>query len=122
MLREMLKSKIHGAVVGECNIHYAGSVTVPADICRQADLLPGEKVQVVNVDTGARLETYVIEGKRPRFYALNGGAARCAHPGDRLLIISYATLSDEEARRWKPVVLGLDAKNRVVRRRGARKK
>jgi aspartate 1-decarboxylase len=118
MMREMLKSKIHGAVLTEANINYQGSITVPADICAQAGILEGEKVQVVNVNTGARLETYVIAGRKPRRYALNGGAARKAVPGDRLLIISYAIMTDDEARRLRPVVLLMDGDNRVARRKG----
>jgi aspartate 1-decarboxylase len=118
MLREMLKSKIHGAILTESNLNYTGSVTIPADVCRAADVLDGEKVQVVNATTGARLETYVIAGRRRGHYALNGGAARWGHPGDKLLIISYAAMPDEAACRWRPTILILDAKNRIVRRKG----
>lgn len=120
MIREMLKSKIHGAVLSETNISYNGSITVPADVCAQADVLPGEKVQVVNVDTGARLETYVIAGDKPRHFALNGGAARYGLPGDRLLVISYAAMEDAEARRFRPTILIMDGRNRVARRKGPR--
>jgi len=120
MLREMLKSKIHGAVLSETNLDYPGSVTIPREVCARADILAGEKVQVVNVNTGARLETYVLAGTKPRHYALNGGAARWGLPGDRLLIISYATMIDTEARRFHPTILVLDAANRVARRKGPR--
>jgi aspartate 1-decarboxylase len=122
MLREMLKSKIHGAVLCETNIDYAGSVTIPADICAEADLLAGEKVQVVNVNTGMRLETYVIAGGKPRHFALNGGAARCGLPGDRLLVISYAILDDAQARRFRPTILVMDGRNRVARRKGPQRR
>ena len=77
---------------------------------------------MVNLNNGARLETYLIEGKKPRLYALNGGAARLAHPGDRLLIMSYGFMDEAEARRFRPTVLVLDEKNRVRRRTGPRKR
>lgn len=120
MFREMLKSKIHGAVLSEANLGYQGSITVPRDICAAASILDGEKVQVVNVNTGMRLETYVIAGNRPRHFALNGGAARCGLPGDRLLVMSYAAMDDAEARRFRPTILMMDGRNRVARRKGPR--
>ncbi|MDP8931574.1 MAG: aspartate 1-decarboxylase [Actinomycetota bacterium] len=116
MRRTMMKSKIHRATVTEANLHYVGSVTVDAGLMEQADLLPYEKVQVVNVSNGARLETYVIEGQRDSgTFTLNGAAARLVHPGDKVIIISYAELEEEEARRHRPAIVFVDEQNRVTR-------
>lgn len=116
MRRTMMKSKIHRATVTEANLHYVGSVTVDAELMEQADLLPFEKVQVVDISNGARLETYVIEG-RPGSgtVTLNGAAARLVQPGDKVIVISYAEFEEEEARRHRPVVVFVDEQNRVSR-------
>ena len=99
MLRHMAKSKIHGVTVTQTELQYEGSITIDADLMRPADLLPGERVQVVNLANGARLETYVIEGPPGSgTICLNGPAARLAAVGDKVHIISYALYEDAEAR------------------------
>jgi aspartate 1-decarboxylase len=115
MRRTMMKSKIHRATITEANLDYVGSITIDRELMDAADLLPNEKVQVVDNDNGARLETYVIEGPRGSgVICLNGAAARLVHPGDTIIIISYADLDDAEARRWEPTVVFVDADNREV--------
>jgi aspartate 1-decarboxylase len=116
MRRTMMKSKIHRATITEADLHYVGSITIDRDLMDAADLLPNEKVQVVDNDNGARLETYVIEGPRGSgVICLNGAAARLVHPGDTIIIISYADLEDAEARRWEPTVVFVDEDNRPSR-------
>ena len=116
MLRSMLKSKIHRAVVTETNLKYEGSITIDSDLLAAADILPYEKVQVVNINNGARLETYAIPGQAGQgTMCMNGAAARCAEPGDIIIIIAYCLLDNAEASRHKPVVVQVDARNRIVR-------
>jgi aspartate 1-decarboxylase len=113
--RTMLKSKIHRATVTQADLHYVGSVTVDADLMAAADLLPGEQVAIVDVTNGARLETYVIEGEPGSgVIGINGAAAHLVHPGDLVILISYAQMDDEQARRYEPRVVHVDAANRVV--------
>ncbi|MFA9444169.1 aspartate 1-decarboxylase [Egicoccus sp. AB-alg6-2] len=113
MRRMLMKSKIHRATVTEANLDYVGSITIDRDLMEAADLLPNEKVQVVDNDNGARFETYVIEGPRGSgVLCLNGAAARLVHPGDTVIVISYAEFEDDEARRWEPTVVFVDADNR----------
>ena len=115
MRRTMLKSKIHRATVTQADLHYVGSLTVDADLMEAADLLPGEQVHVVDIDNGARLETYVIEGPRGSgVIGINGAAARLVHPGDLVIVISYASLEDAEARAFAPRVVHVGADNRVT--------
>ena len=115
MLRTMMKSKIHRATVTQADLHYVGSVTVDADLLDAADLLEGELVHIVDVTNGARLETYVIEGERGSgVIGINGAAAHLVHPGDLVILISYAQMDDELARRYQPRVVHVDAHNRVV--------
>lgn len=114
MYRTMLKSKIHRATVTEADLHYVGSITVDADLMDAADLLPGEQVAVVDVTNGARLETYVIEGERGSgVIGINGAAAHLVHPGDLVIVISYAALPDTEAKAFVPKVVFVDDANRV---------
>ncbi|MGW7417751.1 aspartate 1-decarboxylase [Streptomyces sp. NPDC054863] len=116
MQRIMLKSKIHRATVTEANLHYVGSVTVDRDLMDAADLLVGEQVHIVNVNNGARLETYVIEGERGSgVICLNGAAARLVAPGDIVIIIGYAGVDDAEARALEPKVVFVDEHNQVVK-------
>ncbi len=116
MLREMCKSKLHGATLTETCLHYSGSITIDEALMEQADILANERVQVVNVNTGARFDTYVIRGDRGSgVIGLNGAAARLGEPGDKVIIMSYCLLDDEEARAWKPRILVLDEHNRVER-------
>jgi aspartate 1-decarboxylase len=113
--RTMLKSKIHRATVTQADLHYVGSVTVDQDLLDAADLLPGERVAIVDVTNGARLETYIIPGERGSgVLGINGAAAHLVHPGDLVILISYAQLDDELARRYQPRVVHVDAANRIV--------
>ncbi|WP_375165200.1 aspartate 1-decarboxylase [Streptomyces sp.] len=115
MLRTLFKSKIHRATVTQADLHYVGSVTVDADLMEAADLLPGELVHIVDIDNGARLETYVIEGERGSgVIGINGAAAHLVHPGDLVILISYAQMDDAEARSFVPRVVHVDAGNRIV--------
>ncbi len=114
MLRTMYKSKIHRATLTDANLHYEGSATIDSDLLDAADILPYEKVQIVNINTGSRLETYVIEGKRGSGnICLNGAAARLGEPGDVIIIISYAEVDDIEAREWEPKTILVDENNRI---------
>lgn len=111
----MFKSKIHRATVTEANLNYVGSVTIDEVLLEAADILPGERVQIVNNNNGARFETYVIKGPRNSgTICLNGAAARLVQPGDTIIIISYALMDREEARNFKPTVVLVDEKNRVA--------
>ncbi|MNI02694.1 Aspartate 1-decarboxylase precursor [compost metagenome] len=115
MYRTMMKSKIHRATVTEANLNYVGSITIDENLMERADLLENEKVQIVNNNNGARLETYVIPGPRGSgVICLNGAAARLVQPGDTVIIISYAQMSQEEVQRHKPTVLFVDENNRPV--------
>jgi aspartate 1-decarboxylase len=115
MLREMMKSKIHRATVTDAHLDYVGSLTVDADLLRAADLLVDEKVHVVNVNTGARFETYVIEGEAGSgTICANGAAARLVQPGDLVIVISYGHFDEEEVRRHRPRVVFVDSRNRIV--------
>ena len=115
MFRTMLKSKIHRATVTQADLHYVGSVTVDEDLMDAADLLPGEQVAIVDINNGSRLETYVIAGPRGTgIIGINGAAARLVAPGDLVILISYATMTDAEARSFVPKVVFVDAENKVV--------
>jgi L-aspartate-alpha-decarboxylase len=106
MLIEVLKSKIHRAVVTEANLNYVGSITIDEDLMDASNIIENEKVQVVNVNNGERLETYVIKGKRGSgVCCLNGPAARKAAVGDIVIIISYAQMEFEEAKQFKPAIV-----------------
>lgn len=103
---ELLKSKIHRAVITEANLNYIGSITIDEDLMDAANIIENEKVQVVNVNNGERLETYVIKGKRASgICCLNGPAARKAAVGDIVVIISYASMDFEEAKHFKPTLV-----------------
>ena len=115
MLLTMMKSKIHRATVTEANLNYVGSITIDAALMRAARILPGEKVQVVNNNNGARLETYTIAGEEESgIICLNGAAARLVQPGDTVIIITYALVEAKEAGEFRPVVVMVDHHNRVV--------
>lgn len=106
MLIEVLKSKIHRAVITEANLNYVGSITIDEDLMDAANLIANEKVQVVNVNNGERLETYVIKGKRGSgVICMNGPAARLVAVGDVVIIISYATMEFEEAKKFSPTAI-----------------
>jgi len=111
----MMKAKIHRATVTEANLNYVGSVTIDQDLMELVDILPDEKVQIVNNNNGARFETYVIPGPRGSgVICLNGAAARLVQPGDKVIIINYGLMSDEEARRHRPRIAIMDERNRVA--------
>jgi aspartate 1-decarboxylase len=113
----MMKSKIHRATVTEANLNYVGSITIDENLMEDADLLENEKVQIVNNNNGARLETYVIPGPRGSgVICLNGAAARLVQPGDTVIIISYAVMSQEELATHKPTVVFVDEHNRSVQK------
>jgi aspartate 1-decarboxylase len=115
MLRTMLKSKIHRATVTQSDLHYVGSVTIDEDLMDAADLLAGERVAIVDITNGARLETYVIPGARASgVIGINGAAAHLVAPGDLVILIAYGTMDDAESRRYQPRVVFVDANNRIV--------
>lgn len=112
----MMKSKIHRAIVTEADLNYVGSITIDRDLMDAADILPNERVQIVNNNNGERFETYAIEGERGSGQiCLNGAAARLVHPGDILIIISYAILDGKELQGYRPRVVFVDSRNRVER-------
>jgi aspartate 1-decarboxylase len=112
--REMCKSKIHGATVTQAELYYEGSITIDEALLEIADILPFEKVQVVNLNNGARFETYAIPGERNSgVICLNGPAARLGAVGDQIIIISYAQYPEELAQNHKPKVLILDKDNKI---------
>ena len=116
MQRHMLKSKIHRATVTDCNLHYAGSITIDAELMEEADLLPHELVHVLDVDNGSRFETYVIEGRYgSREMCVNGAAARLVQPGDRVIVVSYAVYSEAELALHEPRVVHVDEDNKILR-------
>lgn len=115
MLRTLMKSKIHQARVTEANLNYIGSITIDSDILKQVDILPHEKVQIVNNNNGARLETYVIPGEAGSgVICLNGAAARLVQKDDVVIIISYAQVEEKELASFKPKVAILNEKNEIT--------
>ncbi len=114
MLRYMCKSKIHRATVTDANLNYKGSVTIDAGLMKASDILPNERVQVVSLSSGGRLETYAIKGKKGEI-CLNGAAARLAQKGDIVIIISYALYTDAEAKKLKPKLIYVNGKNFIVK-------
>ncbi|PYH02284.1 aspartate 1-decarboxylase [Arthrobacter stackebrandtii] len=115
MMRTMFKSKIHRATVTHADLHYVGSVTVDADLLDAADILPGELVSIVDITNGARLETYTIAGERGSgVIGINGAAAHLVNVGDLVILMTYAQMSDAEARDYVPSVVHVDANNKIV--------
>ena len=115
-MRIMMKSKIHRATVTQADLHYVGSVTLDAALMDAADLLEGEQVAIVDITNGARIETYVIPGPRGSgVIGINGAAAHLVHPGDLVILMSYAVLDDAQAKALKPLVVHVDDQNRVVK-------
>ena len=123
MRRRMMKSKIHRAIVTDANLDYVGSITIDRDLMDRADLLEYEQVAVVDIDNGARLETYVIEGERGSGeICLNGAAAHLVHPGDKVIVISYAEFENYElATGYEPVIVHVDTANRPISEELARR-
>ncbi|MDP9401036.1 MAG: aspartate 1-decarboxylase [Actinomycetota bacterium] len=115
MLRTMLKSKGHRAMVTDCDLHYVGSITLDPDLLEAADVLPHEQVHVVDVDNGARFETYAIAGRRGSGEVkVNGAAARLVHRGDTVIVLSYAQVDDAELARHTPRVVHVQAGTNAV--------
>jgi len=116
MWRSMLKSKIHRATVTEANLNYVGSITIDEDLLDAADILAHEQVCVVNINNGARFETYTIAGpKGSGVICLNGAAARLAEPGDKVIIISYAWLEEEKCHTYQPALVFVDENNQQMK-------
>jgi len=116
MQREMLKSKIHRVTVTEAELYYEGSITVDKNLLEAADILPYEKVQVLNFNNGSRLDTYTIEGAAGSgTICLNGPAARFGSVGDEIIIVSYVHLPDEDVKKFKPKVVMVDKKNKITK-------
>ncbi len=115
MTIEILKSNLHRATIAEANLHYIGSIGIDEDLMEAANLIEFEKVQVLNINNGERLETYVIKGERGSgMISLNGAAARKAVAGDLIIIAAFAQMTPEEARLFKPAIVFPDSKNRLV--------
>jgi aspartate 1-decarboxylase len=116
MQRVMLKSKIHRATVTDCDLHYVGSITVDPDLLDAADILEHEQVHVVDVDNGARFETYTIAGERGSGdMCINGAAARLVHRGDTIIVISYGQYDEADLERYEPRVVHVQAEtNRII--------
>ncbi len=111
---EVLKSKIHCATVTEANLNYMGSITIDENLMDAANIIEGERVHIANNNNGERLDTYVIKGERGSgCICLNGASARKVQIGDVIIIMSYATMDFEEAKRWKPAVIFPDKENKV---------
>jgi len=115
MFRHLFRSKIHRATITQAELNYVGSLTVDEDLMNAADFLPYEKVSVVNITNGERLETYVIPGPRGSgVLCLNGAAARKGSPGDLIIVMSWAMMSEQEARTHRPTVVHVDRNNQIV--------
>jgi aspartate 1-decarboxylase len=116
MMRIMMKSKIHRAMVTHADLHYVGSVTLDSALMEAADLLEGEQVAIVDITNGARLETYVIPGERGSgVIGINGAAAHLVQPGDLVIVISYAAMDELEARGFQPKIVHVDERNHIVK-------
>jgi aspartate 1-decarboxylase len=116
MMRTMLKGKIHRARVTDANLNYEGSITIDELLMEAADILPYERVQVLDIDNGARLETYAITGERGcGEICINGAAARLVSVGDRVIILAYSIVSDEEAREISPRLINVDERNAIIK-------
>ncbi|MBI4744028.1 MAG: aspartate 1-decarboxylase [Actinobacteria bacterium] len=115
MFRVMLKGKIHRATVTEANLYYKGSVTIDTDLLKAADILLYEKVQIVDINNGERLETYVIEGTAGSgIVCLNGAAARLVHEGDTIIVLSYFLVDEKETSKIKPKIVYVDKDNKIT--------
>lgn len=115
MFREMFKSKIHRAIVTESDLNYVGSITIDEDLMEKADIIENEKVLVVNIDNGARFETYVFRGKRGSGQiCLNGAAARLAQVSDKVIIMSFGMYDPEEVKHHKAIVVHVDENNKAI--------
>lgn len=118
MMRVMLKSKIHRATVTDCNVNYEGSITIDRHLMQVADILPYEQVHVLDVNNGARLVTYAIEGETGEI-CLNGAAARLVSKGDIVIVLTYQNVADSELNNYHPKLVYVDSKNNITSTRGA---
>lgn len=115
MLLEFLYSKIHRATVTDANLNYVGSITIDENILDKANLSEGQKVDILNINNGERFQTYILAGKRGnKDFCLNGAAARKAQIGDKIIICSYAQMTPEEAKTFKPTIVQIDDNNNVI--------
>ncbi|MBI5309744.1 MAG: aspartate 1-decarboxylase [Actinobacteria bacterium] len=115
MQRQMLKSKIHRATITDCDLHYVGSITIDADLLDQANILEHELVHVLDIDNGARFETYTIAGARGSgVMQVNGAAARLVAKGDKIIVVTYATYDEAELEHYEPVVVHVDDDNNAL--------
>ena len=115
MLLEFLYSKIHRATVTDANLNYVGSITIDENILEKANLSEGQKVDILNINNGERFQTYIIAGKRGnKDFCLNGAAARKAQIGDKIIICSYALMTKEEAKTFKPAIVQIDDNNNIL--------
>lgn len=115
MLVTMMKSKIHRATVTEAVLEYEGSITIDRNLLDKANMFENEKVQVLNMNNGSRLETYIIDGERGSgIICLNGPAARLGYPGDEVVVIAYGIMDENEAKNHKPIIVKVDKKNRMT--------
>ena len=109
---EVLKSKLHRATVTDANLNYEGSITIDAELLKVAQMHAWEKVYVLNVNNGARFSTYIMPGKKGEI-CLNGAAARMAAPGDKVIIVTYTYIQEQDAENWQPKIILLDDKNNI---------
>lgn len=114
MYLNLFKSKLHRATVTEANLNYVGSITIDNKLLKESNILPNEKVQIVNINNGQRFETYVLEGEEDSgVICINGAAARLVEPGDKVIIIAYCLIEESKAREFEPKVLFLNEKNEI---------
>jgi aspartate 1-decarboxylase len=114
MQRFMMKSKIHRATVTDADLHYEGSISIDEKLLEEANMVPYEKVEIYDINNGARFSTYIIKGKRNSgTICLNGAAARMVAKGDLIIIATFVTVDDAEAKKWKPICVLVDAKNKI---------
>jgi len=112
---EMLYSKIHRATVTDANLNYVGSITIDEDLLDAAKMRVGQKVEILNINNGERFSTYIIRGERGKGdICLNGAAARKAHPGDKIIIVAYASYSEEELENYKPTVVLINEESNTI--------
>ena len=109
---KVLKSKLHRATVTDANLNYEGSITIDAELLKAAQMHAWEKVDVLNVNNGARFSTYIMPGKKGEI-CLNGAAARMAAPGDKVIIVTYTYIQEQDAENWQPKIILLDDKNNI---------
>lgn len=115
MLRQFLNSKIHRATVTDANLNYVGSITIDEDFLDKANILEWEKVEILNINNGERFQTYALKGKRgSKCFCLNGAAARKAQIGDKIIIVTYADLTEEEIKTHRPTIVQVGEKNEIV--------